>query len=278
MSELHDSVLRHRGPTGSDDPDFGGRRSSGVAVATWIAVAAVLAAAAWLGIRKWSAAQHVLPEVGSRGSAAATAPAPTRPATPLPPLDASDALVRELVSTLSAHPQLAGWLVTDGLVRRFVAAVINVAEGSSPESHLRFLRPAGEFRAGASGDGWFVEPSSFHRYDLVTDVVVSLDPARAAELHRRLHPLFDSAYAELGNPASSFDATLAAAIDRLLAVPIPAPPVAVVPAEGQFAYADPALEETSAAERHLLRFGPENARRLQVKLRELRRALDLPPA
>jgi hypothetical protein len=277
MSELHDSVLRHRGPTRPDDPDFGGRRSSGVAVATWIAVAAVLAAAAWLGIRKWSAAQSVLPEVGTRGSAAAAAPA-TRPATPLPPLDASDALVRDLVSTLSAHPQLASWLVTDGLVRRFVAAVINVAEGSSPETHLRFLRPAGEFRAGASGDDWFVEPSSFHRYDLVTDVVVSLDPARTAELYRRLHPLFDGAYAELGNPASSFDATLAAAIDRLLAVPIPEPPVALVPAEGQFAYADSALEERSAAERHLLRFGPENARRLQVKLRELRRALDLPPA
>jgi hypothetical protein len=285
MSDLRDSILRHGGHPGqggSDDPELGGRRGSGGA-ATTIAVVLVLAGAAWLGIRKWSSRQEVLPTVGSRGSAAATASAATtRPAAPLPPLDASDALVRQMLATVSAHPQLASWLVTDDLVRRFVATVINLAEGASPASHVRFLQPAGAFRAGASGTesntDWFVDPSSFHRYDVVTEVLLSLDPARAAELHRRLHPLLDSAYAELGNPASSFDATLAAAIDRLLAVPVPPQPVAVVPGDGQFVYADPALEERSAAERHLLRLGPDNQQRDQLKLRELRRALALPPA
>jgi hypothetical protein len=32
-------------------------------------------------------------------------------------------------------------------LRRLVASVDNVAEGSSPASHLPFLRPEGEFRA-----------------------------------------------------------------------------------------------------------------------------------
>src|SRR5262245_22726191 len=50
----------------------------------------------------------------------------------LPLLDKTDALVRELVGKLSSHPQVAAWLATDDLIRRFTVAVLNVAEGNTP--------------------------------------------------------------------------------------------------------------------------------------------------
>jgi hypothetical protein len=42
-----------------------------------------------------------------------------------------------------------------------------------------------------------------------------------------------------------------------------------------YAYVEPALENLSAAQRQLLRVGPENAHAIQAKLRELAAQLDL---
>ena len=93
------------------------------------------------------------PPTGEAGiPARAAAPAEPGPNTPtlggtaaaidLPPLDQTDAVVRTLVQQLSAHPQVAAWLATDGLIRNFVVVVVNIAEGRAPSAQLRALRPA----------------------------------------------------------------------------------------------------------------------------------------
>jgi len=239
----------------------------GVAIAAVVAVVALAALGFWLWRERRQApppgAAAPEPTATESGAAAET------PARELPPLEASDALVRELVSALSSHPQLAAWLVPDELVRRYVAAVISVAEGASPASHLDFLRPAEPFRARRSGGRWFVDPEGDARYDLVTEVLVSIDAAGAARLHAELHPLLDQAYGEIGDPTSSFDQTLGRAIGNLLAVTIPDGTPELSPQGTSFHWADRELESRTAAEKHLLRFGPENARRVQAKLREL---------
>jgi hypothetical protein len=208
---------------------------------------------------------------------AATAPA-RAPGEPLPPLAGSDPFVRRLVGGLASHPQLAAWLVGDDLARRFVVAVVAVAEGRSPSKPLEPLTPPGGFRSRTEGGRLIVDPSSFERYDLATEVFVSIDTAGAAEAYRRLHPLFDQAYREVGDPASTFDATLSRAIATLVAVPIPEGPVELVDQGGSYHFADRGLEQRTVAEKHLLRIGPDNARRIQAKLSELAAALALPPA
>jgi len=289
MPDLKDSPLdrgdftRPIGPEELESFDAGGPTERGggrgPVVAAAVALVVLVAVAVWFGYRR--GARSSPPDLGAQPAAPATAaqaPAPAAPERlPLPALEASDPLVRELLAQLSAHPQLARWLVPDGLIRRFVATVVNLAEGTSPATHLRFLTPEGGFRARASGERWYADPASFRRYDLVTEVFYSLDARRSAELYRTLHPLFDAAYAEIGSPASSFDATLAFAIGNLLAVPIPEPPIELVPQGVSFAFADRRLEQLTAADKHLLRLGPANARRVQEKLRELAAALDLRP-
>ena len=44
-----------------------------------------------------------------------------------------------------------------------------------------------------------------------------------------------------------------------------------------YGYADPKLEAMPAAQKQLLRMGPENARAVQAKLREIALALGIPP-
>ncbi|RMH19922.1 MAG: DUF3014 domain-containing protein, partial [Acidobacteria bacterium] len=196
------------------------------------------------------------------------------PPEPLPPLDDSDALVRRLASTLSSHPQLLAWLAHDHLVRDFVAAVDDVARGQNPRSLLSFLAPEGAFRTERAGSEVHVDPRSYQRYDLLVDVFTSLDTAGVAELYRRLSPLFEQAYRDLGYPEGGFDARLAEAIATLRAVPRVEDPV-LVEDVGSYKYADPALEGLSPAQKQLLRMGPANVLKVQEKLRLIGRAVGL---
>jgi hypothetical protein len=241
-----------------------------------IAVAVAFSLFAWfysrsrgVDARPAAAAAPVPGESATAPAAAAT------PARPLPPLDASDAFVREAAALLSTRAELASWLAHEGLVRRYVAVVANVAEGASPAPHVGFLRPAGGFTTLGGANEATVDPASFRRHDLATAVFTSLDTAAAARLHRELTPLIDIAWSEIGEPGRRFDDVLATAIGRLVAVQVPDGPVAVVADGAVWQYADPALAALPAAEKHLLRLGPDNARAVQAKLRELAAALGL---
>jgi Protein of unknown function (DUF3014) len=218
---------------------------------------------------------------GAGEETAAPTPAPPRPTgeseIELPPLGASDSLVRQLAGRLSADPGLASWLAGDELIRRFGAAVDNIAEGTSPKPHLRSLAPQASFQVTQREGRIFVDPASYRRYDLLVGVFSSVDAGAAAHLYRQLKPLIDQAYRDLGYPRQDFDDTLARAIGRLLAVPAPEGDVELAPKSVAYAFADPALENRSAAEKQLLRLGPENVRRVQAKLRELANALGITP-
>jgi len=247
----------------------------GLAIAVALVVAVLAALGTWYWLKHRPAAPP--PQAAAAAPRQEPAAAPPKPERTLPALDASDAVVREMVTTLSASPRLAVWLANDDLVRRFVASVLSVAEGTSPRNSLRFLTPSEPFAVRRSGGAMVADSASFHRYDTIATVFVSLDTAGTAESYRRLHPLFDDAYREVGNPNESFDDALARAVGRLLAVPVPTAPLAVVPQGVGWAWADHDLEQRTIAEKHLLRMGPDNERRVQAKLRELAGAIGITP-
>jgi len=73
----------------------------------------------------------------------------------------------------------------------------------------------------------------------------------------------------------TFEEALARAMDNLLAVEVPEGPLEVREAVGRYVYTDPGLEGLTPAAKHLLRMGPENARLVQDKLRQIQSELDL---
>jgi len=225
-----------------------------------------------------------VPELADRLMPSPATP-PGDPAVPPPPpasmilpdLDEGDEFVRALVEGLSSHPQLAAWLVDKGLVRSFVVAVDNVARGQNPRTHVRFLEPEGRFAVDEVGARAVISDESLRRYDLFTAVVTSLDTTGTVRLYRDLAPLFEDAYAELGNP-DTFENALGAAIDRLIAVEVPAGQIEVVERIDSWAFADPALERLGPVEKQLIRLGPDNAREVQAKLLTFKTALALTKA
>ena len=199
--------------------------------------------------------------------------APSEPELEVPPLDASDEVIRGLAATLSEHPRLAAVLAPDNLVRRFVAAVVNIANDESPRPHLQHLAPERAFRVSEREGALFVDPASYARYDSIAAVFDSLDDEESLRLYRGLKPLFDQAYHDLGYPGGDFDDVLARAIDRVLLTPIPEGGVALKRRVKNYRFADPRLEALSPVEKHLVRMGPANANRIKAKLRLLRAEL-----
>lgn len=267
---------------GDDAPGLGARsrRRDTERWPLWLGagiLALLVAGGAWLLLRSpdGSGASDAARSVGDTAAVAGSANGDT--AIQLPALEASDSLVREMGEGLSPRDGWSAWLATEGLVRRFVRTVVSIGAGRSPTSELGFLEPDEEFRVRRSGDTTVIDPASYGRYDAVEEVLVSLEPGRTARLYRQLRPLFQEAYRELGYRQGSFDVALARAVETLLAVPVPNPPIRVVPSGGTaWEFADPELEALSPAQKHLLRMGPESARRVQGKLRELADALELP--
>jgi hypothetical protein len=198
----------------------------------------------------------------------------------LPPveLNQSDELVRQQAKDLSSHPKWAIWLKIKGLIRRMTAAVDNIAQGLSPRAHLGFLAPQNAFTALKKGGKLYLDPRSYQRYNTVADVFHSLDAEASVRVYKLLKPLFQKAYQELGHPNREFQEALVQAMVELLRTPVVKGDILLEEEEGVVTYqmADYSLENLSEAQKHLLRMGPENIRKIQGKLREMARALGVP--
>ncbi len=193
----------------------------------------------------------------------------------LPPLQESDAFVRLRAEPLSAHPGWGGWLGHEGLVETATMTVASVAEGHVPRRPLSFLRPGLPFSVVEEGEQVRVDPRSYRRYDRVAEVVSSLQVERVGPLYRAWYPLFQDAYASLGEGDDDFHARLEGAIQELLEVPVLHEPPQLVPRTRRYEYADRDLESLSDAQKQLLRMGPRNVQRIQASLRRLAAGLGL---
>jgi hypothetical protein len=195
----------------------------------------------------------------------------------VPPLNESDPVVRELVKQLTSHPTVAAWLTTDNLIRNFVVVTSNVADGRTPSRQLGTLRPSSGFTVVERGDAVYIDPKSYERYDRIASAVASIDPVGASRLYGTLKPRIEEAYSELGVQVP-FDRILERAIVTLLKTPTVENPVRLQPMGATaYAFADPQLEGLTAAQKHLLRAGPRNARTIQSSLRAIAVALGIPP-
>ena len=197
---------------------------------------------------------------------------------PVPQLDASDDFVRALIRQLSQKPEWAAWLASGDLVRAFVVSVDKVAVGSSPAKELKPAAPQGKFATLGAGRTLRVDPASYDRYNALANVVDAIDPDGAARAYRRLRPLMQQAFDELGYVNLSFDDRLARALGRLVDVPVPEGDVMLRATSVTFQYADADLEALSPAQKHMLRMGPHNMRLVQTKLRAFARAAGLTQA
>ncbi|MBN1224899.1 MAG: DUF3014 domain-containing protein [Candidatus Aminicenantes bacterium] len=190
-------------------------------------------------------------------------------------LDDSDPLVRDAVKSISSSSRLKDWLASPDLIRKFVAAIDNIANGQSPRAHFDFFRLQDAFKVEQKSGRDYIDPSSYSRYNAIADAFVSLDTDNAVGLFRKLKPVIQDAYHELGYPDREFQDTLEKAIRELFGVPV-SKDILLQKKVVSYAMTDPHLEGLSQAQKHLLRMGPENVKKIQSKLRDIALALGVP--
>ena len=201
-------------------------------------------------------------------------PEPEEPEVVLPALSGSDVFAREALGQLSQHPGLASFLLTDELVRKIVAAIDNIAEGENPARHFPYLAPEEKFGVVQRSPQVFLDPRSYHRYNVLASAFASMDAEGLATLYRNAKPLMDEAYAELGYQDQQFEDALQKAISILVQTPVVEGRITLRADSVNYTFVESRLEALSPAQKQLLRTGPENTKKVQSKLRELADALD----
>jgi hypothetical protein len=173
--------------------------------------------------------------------------------------------------------KLAQWLVPDKLVRRLVATVDNLPRNARTEA-LRPLRaPSTPFAVQretvdlVSGtERITLAKANFARYDSAVALLAGMDATRAVEAYRRIYPLLQKSYEDLGYPGRYFNDRVVEAIDHLLETPEPAGPLALEQPKVLYRFADADLESRSAGQKLLLRMGVDHERVVKEKLRAIR--------
>lgn len=187
----------------------------------------------------------------------------------LPSLNDSDAFVFEGLRAFQNGAALIRLLASEQLVRGFVILVDNISRGEFPQTGLPY-RPLGqEMPTSNIDDNLFVmDESAFARFDQLIDTFISVDTDQAMSLYRLLSPLFQQAYAEIGNRNINFDDTLRTAIRNVIRTSDVEGPFQLVKPSVMFLYADASIENLQDVNKQLIRLGPENADKLKTKLRE----------
>lgn len=205
---------------------------------------------------------------------AVAATEPTTADVPLPAVFDADPFVRDALSPLFGEIDWTAWLVADQWVARFVAFVDALPNRKIATTVWPLKPVGGSLFVQASDHGPVIGEANDARYAARVTAFTALDTARTVAVYRRLYPLCQQAYRELGYPDAHFNDRLVAVLDHLLAAPNPATPIAVARDDaGRWRYVDADLEAASAGQKFLMRLGPSQEAAVKAKLREFRVAL-----
>lgn len=264
----------------------------------WLLVVVAVAAAGWWLLKPSAPPQAQAPALPQAGAAADTplpppataaeqqAPDIQHPVEPLaeaadaaiPPLADSDAAVFEALKGLAGDGPSLGVLIRGHLVQRLVVMVDNLTEPRVTASVLALRPLPGQYATTHAGAGEVADgEANAARYAPYVEAFTRADPQQVARVYRRFYPLFQQAYAELGQPGAYFNDRLVQVIDHLLQAPVPPAGAELARDErGRMRYPDPALESASVGHKALMRLAPPQQAAVKEQLRALRRALASP--
>ncbi|WOT04930.1 DUF3014 domain-containing protein [Shewanella youngdeokensis] len=199
---------------------------------------------------------------------------PEPEAEPLPTLADSDAYIHQKTIDIADGMAIEPLLIEENVIRQFVVFVDNLAQGELARKVSPLKAPNNRFTVSDIANKTYVDPDSYHRYDLYADFLTSLNEEQLAKTYSELTPLLNEAFHELGYDSTSFDERVQEAIAVMLGAPIIEQPIELDGVSVNYQFVDPKLEALPDAQKLMVRMGPENARKIKAALRRLQKHLD----
>ena len=218
-------------------------------------------------------APSVEPEKPTQLDKPAQRPAEAEPEVePLPTLDKSDPVVAENLHEYLGDTAMS-LVVNDDVIRRGVVYIDNLAKGKVATKHSPVERPKESFSV-IEGDILTIDPNSYERYTPYVKIFTSMSAAQIVRMYENYKPLINEAYTEIGYEGDAFNQTLEEAIDLLLDTPDPKGDMPLVHDSVTYQYAYSEWENLPAAQKQLLRMGPENMKKVKTVLRNVKAELE----
>jgi hypothetical protein len=201
--------------------------------------------------------------------------------------ESDDEALRSLSEVVDGTTPVERYVVEEDVIARIVATVDALDGKQVPEAIQAVQGPGGAFEAtpddqpdevilndlGDPVPQFQLNPANYRRYTPYVAMLESVNADGLARAYRAYQPLFEEAFDQLGYPDSDFEERLLKVIDDALAAPEPERPLQLIKPEAYFLFADEDLETLNAAQKVMLRMGPDNAARVKAKLAEIRAAL-----
>jgi DUF3014 family protein len=191
---------------------------------------------------------------------------------PLPALSDSDGAMRDALAALFGKDLEKLFNLKD-IIHRLVATVDNLPRESTSVGLLPMKPAPGSFVTTSIGEKLAVDPKNSARYRPYVRLAEAVPTQVLVTVYRHFYPLFQKQYEDLGYPGKYFNDRVVEVIDHLLEAPDLEEPVLLSQPRVLYEFADPNLEGLSVGQKILLRTGPDNARNIKTKLREIRQAL-----
>lgn len=210
------------------------------------------------------------PQVAEPQPRPARAPEPEPEPEPLPELNNSDRPVEQDLAQVTGRDPIESFLVPNRIIERLVVWLTSL-DGEAVPLRFRPLRHTpGLFAVDKEGDRLTVSEQNPRRYDAQINVLSRVDAASLVAVYLRYYPLFQEAYADLGQSGRHFNDRMIHVIDHLLAAPEISSPIKLVRPKVQYRFADPGLEALSSGQKAMIRIGPAHAKTVKRKLRQIR--------
>ncbi|MDN3474194.1 DUF3014 domain-containing protein [Pseudoalteromonas sp. APC 3355] len=218
-------------------------------------------------------APSVMPEKPAELEVPVQSPSEPEPEVePLPTLNESDTVVVAKMDEYLSDSVMS-LMVTDDVIRRGVVFVDNLAKGKVAKKHTPVVQPEEKFSVN-EGDILTINPNSYERYTPYVKIFTSMSAAQAVRMYEEYKPLINNAYSEIGYGDDEFNQTLTDAIDLLLDTPEPEGDLPLLRDSVTYQYAFSEWEQLPAAQKQLLRMGPENMKKVKAALRNIKAQLE----
>ncbi|ABE56752.1 conserved hypothetical protein [Shewanella denitrificans OS217] len=201
-------------------------------------------------------------------------PADAKPVEPLPALAESDDFIESKTLAIANGMKIEPLILKKDMARQFVVFVDNLAQGELVRKASPIKGPDRNFSVSEITNKIFINPDSFHRYDLYANFVAGLNEQELLSTYKELTPLFNEAFEELGYSDVSFDARMQQAMKMVLDAPIIEDPIELKSVTVNYHFAEHNLEALPNAQKFLIRMGPENTRKIKAAVKKLQLLLD----